>query len=154
MRALIIRQTLHEPAGAEGRFDRRTVRETGRQQRVVNQMLPFALSHAPVSFGLNTLDVLTKSARGKTLCDEHLPQRFGQIGVLDAMDAIGGRRCEPERCREQAGRHHVEPARRYSQNSSLIPSWPYLGKFDCRTTVRSIEPNSAFVGLFSYCRSS
>jgi len=40
------------------------------------------------------------------------------------------------------------------QKISLSPNWPYRGKFDCRITDLSMVPNSAFVALFSYCRSS
>ena len=109
-------------------------------------MCLFPLGDPPVGVRLHAVDVRTECGRGDSVRRKVVPKHLRQVFVLDSPAAIrrGG---QSQQRGEQRGR-------RDPQNSSLMPSCPYRGKFDWRTTVRSMVPNSGLVGLFSYCRSS
>src|SRR5439155_10366922 len=145
--ALRLRQPLDEPPRAQGRLNRRAFGESARLQREVDQMFSFAVGHAPIALGLHACDVRSECRCRDPVRGQGPLQHVRQVAVLDSTTAIAGRSRQFER-RDDTQRDENP------QNSSLRPSCPYRGKFDCRTTLRSIEPKSAFVALFSYCRSS
>ena len=95
------------------------------------------------SFSLLTVRGRKSGKPIETPLADHRLDRRSEVGPGNLVRGRCG-------CRNESG---DEKGQR-SQNSSLTASCPYRGKFDCRTTVRSIAPNSELVGLFSYWRSS
>jgi len=106
----------------------------------VDEVIEVAFAHARPVARADAVEIRRERGVVRRRVADQPRERGGQIAARDRPDRqrlLGGERGGEE---EQGDG---------SQNSSLIPSWPYRGKFDCRVTVRSIEPNSALAGLFS-----
>ncbi len=122
-RALFARETFDKPARTDGRLNRHAAAESARLQRVVDQVFLFTVRDAPIGVRLHGVEVRRKRGPGDAVRGEIVLQRRGQVAVLDSPAAIRRRDGQPQRCGEQ--RSCTDP-----QNSSLMPSCPYRGKFD------------------------